>query len=1288
MKYLFFLIPVLLVLALATSTEVFAEPTKIKHEGGGEIWQLNATQFVYRSAPTYVFNNATIYSGENNAWVAHDLDILGSGDFDVLSGLIGTKFIGSTVTHYNPLTDIEVGTDKLHLFKNNGATEVLLTFVNRTHTTGTIAESYTIGGEPVTDTRDTITITENWTSPEADVIIDYFFDEGKPLKHTFTVTRTISGSETYQLYHEFDLVIEEIEITSDSQGIEIFKLKAKTSECEIISSLVNSTSIISCTLDKATFGETLRTIRFVEPVIENLILGEIITPDITDPAFIKFQELFIDVTTDPTFTFRYGNFTVSQSQSFQLDPDTFTSSDPTRDLSIRDTGNNGSCGGTTVTELTGERGLFGPEQSSSSTDCFRTAVEWDITSIDDLGTITDVDFLFDVEEAADPRNGHIRHMSSQPSVASLSTIFTDIGDGTLYINNNGFSLTTGNNKLLDLGTTADSDLEGRLVANWFAIGIQSANEAQDATPHYSGIALEELGTATPKPTLEVTFTFTPVYVIDLLDVFESSSTTLETGTAICLNVDLEIASSCPTTLNAGSTYRFEIEVDNTGNGAGSPTTLEFRDVIAASDVLGTIPVGNILNSGCSTNINWVESVVTNDARAVPGTTCSIPATTGSVEFWFIITLDTDANDGTGTFFINDGSVNDVSTTTTFTVNTSPNYIVDLLDVFESSSTTLESGTPICLDVDLEIAASCPAALNAGSTYRFEVEVDNTGEQAGSPTSFDLDAMIAINDVLGSIPVGNILNSGCSTNTNWAESIVGGTDARASSGTTCSIAIAGTAEFWIIITLDGDANDGTGTFTVTDGTITDTSTTTTFTVNTSPSYSLTNLDVYQSGTRTLNDGTAVCTGVSLTSPSACSGNIISGQTYQFQATVTNTGEQTGSPTSEEFRDVVATSDVLGTIPITSLDTGCNDDGTDRVWTDSIVTDDAVGTSGTLCTIEANTGSEIYYWIVTIDPDAGDDSGTFFVTDGTNSDVSTLTTFSLNPPPNPITDLAATNPTFSTIDLAWTEPGLNGGTLEGYQINFTTPFGNPLSVITNNTNTTTTSVIVGNLLTATDYSFRVSAWTNNGNNAAGNIANQTTLGESFTVGAIAVNQTNPDILDIRFVRSEVNSTTTQVDVLYTNTYNLTCTVDHKFARTSINYSNLDVVTFDSSTSNSTFQFTNHTNDLVSMHCFDENDTTRDGRFQVIWSSFPLLDQFANFRSGVYGTDGVIGAIDFITLAVIIFSMIGLNRVNESVGVIFNIALLGALAFFGIIELPTIIFGALVVVLIFTVASTRKQ
>lgn len=294
----------------------------------------------------------------------------------------------------------------------------------------------------------------------------------------------------------------------------------------------------------------------------------------------------------------------------------------------------------------------------------------------------------------------------------------------------------------------------------------------------------------------------------------------------------------------------------------------------------------------------------------------------------------------------------------------------------------------------------------------------------------------------------------------------------------------------------------------------------------------------------------------------------------------------------------------------------------------------------------------------------------------------------PAPDAVTDLTTSNITFESIDLSWTKPGLNGGSLTGYQINSTTPYGDPLTILVNNTNSNSTTATVSDLTFATPYSFRVSAWTENGNNAGGNIANATTLGESFTVGQVSVNQTNPDLIDIRFQRTDVNSTSTRVDILYSNSYNLTCTIDHRFARTSQNYSNLDVVVFDSSTSNSSFFFNDHTNDLVNMYCFNENDITNDERYQITWTSFPLLDQFTNFRSGVYGTDGRIGVMDFITLTVIIFSMIGLNRINESVGVIFNIIFVGALAYFGIIELPTIIFGALTVVLIFTIASTRKK
>ncbi len=70
------------------------------------------------------------------------------------------------------------------------------------------------------------------------------------------------------------------------------------------------------------------------------------------------------------------------------------------------------------------------------------------------------------------------------------------------------------------------------------------------------------------------------------------------------------------------------------------------------------------------------------------------------------------------------------------------------------------------------------------------------------------------------------------------------------------------------------------------------------------------------------------------------------------------------------------------------------------------------------------------------------------------------------------------------------------------------------------------------------------------------------------------------------------------------------------------------------------------------------------------------------------GSFGAMDLITMFVIVISMIGFNRVNESVGAIFNIIILGSLAYFEIIQLPTIIFGMIAVVIMVVIGTTRKK
>jgi len=303
------------------------------------------------------------------------------------------------------------------------------------------------------------------------------------------------------------------------------------------------------------------------------------------------------------------------------------------------------------------------------------------------------------------------------------------------------------------------------------------------------------------------------------------------------------------------------------------------------------------------------------------------------------------------------------------------------------------------------------------------------------------------------------------------------------------------------------------------------------------------------------------------------------------------------------------------------------------------------------------------------------------------------------PNAVTTLTSTGQTVSTVGLSWSQPNLNGLTLLGYQINYTTPWNkNPATRLVNNTNSSATAYTVSGLTFATEYSFRIGVWTNGGINATGNVLNVTTTGSTFTIGELVVNQTNTDVVDIQFERIDINSTHTFVNVTYSDTMDLDCNVYTKFARTNRTYTNLSNVTIDSNFVESSFLFRNADREIIDILCWNSDtttyraalsgNTTHAGTYLVSWSQFPLLDQMNSFRAGEYGTQGKFGVLDFITLAVVILSMIAFNRVNETVGAVFNIILLGALSYFGIIVLPTLIFGALATAVVLIVSTTRKD
>lgn len=298
----------------------------------------------------------------------------------------------------------------------------------------------------------------------------------------------------------------------------------------------------------------------------------------------------------------------------------------------------------------------------------------------------------------------------------------------------------------------------------------------------------------------------------------------------------------------------------------------------------------------------------------------------------------------------------------------------------------------------------------------------------------------------------------------------------------------------------------------------------------------------------------------------------------------------------------------------------------------------------------------------------------------------------PTPNAVTDLVATPSATSVVYLSWTAPDAHGGTIDGYQINATTPFGNPLTILISSTGTTATTATVSGLTEDSPYSFRVSAIIGgtNKNITGANIANATTGFNSgnFTIGSFNLDATNSERVGVNFVRSDVNSTRTNVSVIYDKDYTLDCNVAYSLAQDSDSYYNVSGSVYSTSQNYHTFTFNNPENDIITMNCHDR--TTNDtGNFVMNQNEGWILKQMVNnFRNGVYGTSGQFGTFDLITIVCLMFGMIGLNRTNEAVGAIIMLFALGILAYFGFIIWPVAFVGGIALIIVAAIAQTRKD
>jgi hypothetical protein len=304
--------------------------------------------------------------------------------------------------------------------------------------------------------------------------------------------------------------------------------------------------------------------------------------------------------------------------------------------------------------------------------------------------------------------------------------------------------------------------------------------------------------------------------------------------------------------------------------------------------------------------------------------------------------------------------------------------------------------------------------------------------------------------------------------------------------------------------------------------------------------------------------------------------------------------------------------------------------------------------------------------------------------------TLTVIYTTQSANAVTTLAISDIETDSLRLTWVAPSANG-TIIGYMINYTSPWGDPLTKIVNDTATTGVIYDVSGLTLNTDYSFRVCAWVATGCNATnGKIANTTTLAfnqANFTIGSFNFDADNPLIFPIRYERQDLNSTHTFVNVTYDNTFTLACDLRYTYAGTNHTYTGMSSVPVSASEDEVSFRFVNTTNEITTFHCWNQAGN-QSANYVLTQTDFLLLQQLEDFRNGTYGTMGQFGAFDLISLIVIIIAMIGLNFKSESVAGFFCIVAIAVLTFFEMIQWYTAIIAAVAVVTMLAIASTRKD
>ncbi|AJM91807.1 hypothetical protein [Nitrosopumilus piranensis] len=161
-----------------------------------------------------------------------------------------------------------------------------------------------------------------------------------------------------------------------------------------------------------------------------------------------------------------------------------------------DSGTGSTCT-TTRTDYNANSNLFNRATTNTNyPDCSVHSYKFDISTIPNSATITDVSFKTTIGAPSTGDNCNIKAIQFDPITASPSDLWDDILNGTAYLTSDNICNGAGT-KTRDLGTSADSDLQDALTQDWFAIGM-----ATDDVPNRTSA---DIWVQSSSPQLQVTY---------------------------------------------------------------------------------------------------------------------------------------------------------------------------------------------------------------------------------------------------------------------------------------------------------------------------------------------------------------------------------------------------------------------------------------------------------------------------------------------------------------------------------------------------------------------------------------------------------------------------------------------------------------------------------------------------------------------------------------------------------------------------------------------------------------